>query len=311
MEAQRYPEDYDGVIAGAPVYDLLTTTGALLRYNNFAAPERRLAPPHLELINRSVLKACDARDGAADGIIGDPRLCEWDPGELACVSGAEGDACLTPAQVDAVRVAYQGIRTKSGAVAAYPLSRGSELGWTRFHAPQGGPPGDAASVGMSGLRPAFFDDANFDLTRFDADRDVARVRASALAKTYEAIDANLSAFVGRGGKLIIWHGFYDPGPGPLGTIAYYEQALRATKTPRDVAQSIRLFLAPGVAHCGGGPGADQIDFLSALERWVEHGEAPDAITATKKESSLSWPVCAYPAMTRGRGGAGYECSTSR
>ena len=310
MEVQRYPDDYDGVIAGAPVYDLLTTTGALTRYNNFASPQRRLAPTHLELLNRAVLKACDQLDGKPDGIVVDPRACHWDPKELQCKAGQSGDTCLTSDQVDAVRVAYAGVKTQDGHVAAYPLSRGGELGWTRFAFATEEPPGDNASVGMNGLRAALFDDADYDLRRFDVNRDVARARSSTLANTYEAIDPNLSAFVRHGGKLIIWHGFYDPGPGPTGTIAYYEQARRATQTSTDIDQSIRLFLAPGVAHCGGGPGPDRIDFLSALDKWVEQDKAPTQITATKQNSTLTWPVCAYPALPRGDArnqGVSYTC----
>ena len=308
MEAQRYPGDYDGVIAGAPVYDLLTQTSGFVRNMNFSGAARSLSPGHPELIADAVHARCDAADGAEDGVIRDPRACTWDPAELACEAGDEGDQCLTTDQVDAVRVAYDGVLTSTGELAAYPLSRGSEAGWDRF-VDTGDD--DAASLGMNGLSAALFGDARFDMAAFDPETDVERARTSAMADHYEATDAQIDAFLAEGGKLILWHGFYDPGPSPLGTIRYYERVLAETDPANNAAQAVRLFLAPGVGHCRGGPGPDEFDALTALEAWIEDGVAPASIDATATDSDLSWPLCPYPALPRGSvdadGARTYRC----
>jgi feruloyl esterase len=300
MEVQRHPTDYDGVIAGAPVYDLRVQTGGWVRTMNFQPTDRRLSPAHPALLAEAVRAVCDADDGAADGIVQDPRACAWDPGALACAAGDAGDHCLTPGQVDAVRVAYEGVLLADGGLAAFPLSRGSEESWTRFTREVGPAPGDAETIGMSGLSGALFGDPRFDMNAFDPERDVPRARASALAEVYEADDPEIAPFVARGGKLLLWHGFYDNGPSPIATASYYESVVREADVP--TGDAVRLFLAPGVGHCRGGPGPDQFDLLSVLEDWVEQGRAPDEILASKAASDLAWPLCAYPKLPRGRQG---------
>jgi len=317
MEVQRFPQDYDGVTAGAPVYGLLTQSSGLLRNRTFTAPGAALSPAQLERLNAAALAACDAADGVKDGIVTDPRRCGFDPGVLECRAATASADCLTKAQVAAVRRVYGGVRTSDGQIAAYPLARGSEAGWSRFlsvSAAQRRPGASDSGGGMSGLREALFGDAGFDLLRFDPDRDLKRMRTSAFARMYEARDADLSAFVARGGKLILWHGFYDPGPSPLGTIGYYERVLRTSgaKT-RTVADSVRLFILPGVYHCRGGPGADRFDALSAIEEWVGHDRPPAHLVATRNDGKLSRPLCAYPQLPHYRGSgdpneaASFEC----
>jgi feruloyl esterase len=192
---------------------LQTQTSAQLRTIAFEAPGARLQAAHLALINNAVLAACDAKDGAADGVLRDPRACDFDPGVLQCPVGQAGDGCLTAAQVAALRKVYAGERTRDGAAASYPLEKGGESGWARFvpATGQGDPGGN--SGGMHALRGPLLGNPAFDLARFTA-ADVTTVRSSWLAGVYEANRPDISAFTGRGGKLILWHGFNDPGPAP-------------------------------------------------------------------------------------------------
>ncbi len=306
MEAQRFPRDYDGIVAGAPVYTLLTQTTGLLRNHAFSAEGARLTAPQLARLNRAALAACDAADGVEDGIVTDPRSCKFDPGELECRSGGSSADCLSAPQVTAVREIYAGVKTSDGSIAAYPLARGSEAGWTRFlsvgrpavsGASSPAPPGIDSNGGLDGLRQALFGDPNFDLAAFNPDRDLHIVSTSSFARLYEAGNPDIAPFLERGGKLIIWHGFYDPGPSPLGTIGYYQQLLRTTGAKvKTVDASVRLFVLPGVYHCGDGPGADRFDSLGAIDQWVTHEKAPENLVATRRDGKLSRPLCAYPEL---------------
>jgi feruloyl esterase len=304
MAVQRYPQDFDGVIAGAPVHTLQTQTSAQLRSNAFEASGARLQPAHLELLNKSALAACDAKDGNAGGVLRDPRACDFDPGNLQCAAGESGNACLTAAQVTALRSVYAGERARDGSIASYPLEKGGESGWARFVPATGaGDPG-GNSGGMHALRGPLLGNPAFDLSRFTA-QDVSTVRSSWLAGAYEANQPDISAFAGRGGKLILWHGFNDPGPSARGTVEYYEAVSKATTGAQG---SVRLFLAPGVAHCSGGAGPDRVDWLAALDNWVDKGVAPQEVPASKVNSTLAWNLCAYPKLPTGQAGGVYACN---
>ncbi|MGI4880799.1 MAG: tannase/feruloyl esterase family alpha/beta hydrolase [Janthinobacterium lividum] len=309
MEAQRFPDDYDGIISGAPVYTLQVQTSSMLRNQTFRAPGAGLSPALLDAIAAAAVKACDGQDGLRDGLIGEPRQCRWDPAELACTTNATG-ACLTTPQLAALRTAYAGVRTSAGDWAMFPLNRGGEAGWSRFIQTDSSKPDVTGGGGLIGLRPLLFGDTKVDLTALVADRDVPAARASAFAKEYEASDPAIGAFVRHGGKLILWHGQSDPGPSPVGTVDYYKKVARAD--PK-AAASVRLFLAPGVEHCRGGPGPDQLETLAALEQWVEQGRAPATILATRLDGTITRPLCPYPAQAHytGKGDvnapASYTC----
>ena len=306
MEVQRFPEDYDGVISGAPVYSLLTQTSALVRNETFAAPGATLTADQVGKLHEAALAACDAQDGLKDDIITDPRTCSFDPATLQCKNDTPTPDCLTAAQVAAVRSVYEGVKTADGRTASYPLSRGSEASWSRFIvlAPVPGATtgtGDAGN-GLGGLRKALFGDPEYDLTAFNAERDLLRVRSGEFAQAYEAQNPNITPFIAHGGKLLLWHGFDDPGPSPLSTIEYYEAIRQSTGSQeRSTDASVRLYLLPGVYHCRGGPGADGFDSLAALDRWVESGQAPDHEIATREDGKLSRPLCAYPTLARYKG----------
>jgi len=298
-EVQRYPDDYDGVIAGAPVYTPLVYSNAILRVQAFhARPESNLLPAHVALIQKSVLAACDMKDGVADGILTDPRACTWDPGQLACHSAASAD-CLTPPQVETVRRVYSGVKTKDGQFAAMPLMRGGESDWVvRMVGTREQPRGLNAMLGAPFMSYIVKNDPAYDIMSFDPERDMAALDSGLAAAHVHQQNPDISAFIGRGGKLLLWHGFNDPGPSPLSTITYFDAVRDRVPAARE---SVRLFLAPGVLHCGGGAGPDRFDALSAMERWVEQGTPPVSMIATKANQPLSRPLCPYPQLARYKG----------
>ncbi len=303
MEVQRYPDDYDGVIAGAPVYSFLTQTTQTLRSVAFDQPGARLMPEHLTLIQESSLAACDAADGAEDGVLRDPRQCDWDPAELLCEEGDSAAACLTQTQVDTMRRVYTGETMQNGEIASYPLSRGGEQSWLFFvpASAEGEPGGN--SGGLYAFRGEVLGDPEFDMSGFDAE-DVATVRGSWMAEAYEAADTDIADFVEGGGKLLLWHGFNDPGPSALATVDYYEEV---QDNLGDDLDSVRLFLAPGVDHCRGGAGPDTFDLLGAMDTWITDGEPPEQMLATKADSDLEWNLCVYPQLPTGQPDGTYRC----
>jgi feruloyl esterase len=296
METQRYPDDYDGVIAGAPVYSLLVQTSNTVRDQIFKAPGASIPVEQLKLVNAAVLSACDAKDGLKDGVITDPRRCNWNPKSLQCKSGADTGSCLTPPQVEALNKAYRTVRTRAGVVGNYGLTRGGELGWNPF-VPTIPGPRNVLNGDLGDLIPLMFGESGFDPAKFDIEKQQAAVHRTPFAAEYEASSTDLSKFFGRGGKLLLWHGFDDPGPSPFATIDYYERAVKANG-----AANLRLFVVPGVYHCGNGPGADTFDPLTALEQWVENGTAPQTMVAKNASAGFERPVCAWPKLPYYRSG---------
>jgi feruloyl esterase len=250
------------------------------------------------LIQKAVLAACDMKDGVADGILTDPRACTWDPSELACKGAPSGD-CLTPAQVETVRRAYAGVKTKDGRYAAMPLMRGGESDWvSRMIGTPQAPRGVNAVLGAPFVSNIVMANPSYDLMTFDPERDMAALNRGLAAEHVHQQNPDIAKFVGRGGKLLLWHGFNDPGPSPLSTIEYLDAVNAKVPAAKD---AVRLFLAPGVLHCGGGAGPDRFDALTALENWVEKGVAPASMTATKANSPISRPLCPYPQLPRYKG----------
>ena len=309
-EVQRYPDDYDGVIAGAPVHSSRYFSTVALRVQAFhKRPESNLRPAHATLIQNAVLAACDAKDGVRDGVLTDPRTCTWDPGTLQC-KGAPAVSCLTRAQVQTARRIYSGAKTRDGRFALIPLMRGGESEWElRMIGNAKMPRGVNAVLGGGFVAQVVKHDPAYDLMTFDPERDIPALR-SGLAQHVFQENADISAFLGRGGKLLLWHGFNDPGPSPLSTIEYFEDVQRKVPAAKD---GVRLFLAPGVLHCRGGAGPDRFDTLAALEQWVEDGTPPASMIATTADGRLSRPLCPYPQLPRYKGkgstndAASFEC----
>jgi feruloyl esterase len=292
METQRYPWDYDGVIAGAPVYNLTVQMMGVLRNRPFRAPGAAIGAVPMQRVHAAALAACDALDGLADGIVTDPRRCDWDPATLACPAGQAGDDCLGPAQLAALRSAYATVRDADGIVGNWGLTRGGEAGWMPFVQAQPDGPPNAATGDLGELKVYMFGRADYDVAAFDPAQDQTALHATRFAREYEAAQAELAPYLRRGGKLLLWHGFDDPGPSPYATIDYFERARRVN----GAGAAIRLFVAPGVYHCRGGPGPDEFDLVDAMDAWVESGKAPQSIAARNSQSGAERPLCAWPAL---------------
>ena len=298
MELQRYPADYDAASVGAPVYNLLVQTSAIVRDQTFSAPDAGFTAGQLKMVNDAVLAACDAKDGVKDGLLADPRKCAWDPKSIQCKPGKSGDACLAPAQVQALHSVYKGVVLPNGQRASWPLAKGGETIWSIFVQTSAAKPDATNGGGMGSLGKLITGDPDFSIETFKASRDMSRIRNSDFAHQYEANDPKIAAYLKRGGKLLLWHGWSDPGPSPIGTIAYFDKVRQAN--PKS-GQSARLFLLPGVSHCGGGPGPDKMDLLSAIDAWSTTGHAPATMLATKTTSPLSRPICPYPTVAAYKG----------
>jgi tannase/feruloyl esterase len=300
MEAQRYPDDYDGVVAGAPT-NYLHFHGSGIWNSQVGSV---LPRDKRELLHRAVLAACDSRD--AVGLLDDPRQCRFDPETLLCPGAEDAPNCLTRAQAEAAKKIYAGpTSTRTGEVIYPGLERGSELGW---------PPGRQPGLNqLSYYRDAVHEDANWDWHTFDVERDVA-LADQKHGRILSAVDPDLRLFAERGGKLILYHG-WDDALAPQNTVNYYESVVTTIGKQADTV--VRLFMIPRVAHCGGGSGTDQFNALAALERWVEAGIAPDRITAqhvTGNRVDMERPLCPYPQVARWKGlgstndAANFECA---
>ena len=317
MEAQRYPSDFDGIIAGAPALDF---TGSILGFS-FDQQVLAAAPitaAELPLIADAVRAQCDAKDRLRDGLVDNPRRCGFDPGVLECPNGDAPD-CLSAAQLEAVRKIYAGPADAAGEPLHPGLPPGAEDGENGWRGWLTGPsavgPPYQALFNSGFLRFFVFSNPIYDPLAFDLDRDLAEIEA--FSDLLDATDPDLSAFRARGGKLILWHGWADPAITPYRTVQYHDDVVRALGNKHRVAEFLRLFLAPGMYHCGGGPGPNSFDALSALEGWVEAGIAPDAIVAEHVGSGVprTRPLCAYPSLAvwDGRGdpddAAHFDCRT--
>jgi len=309
MEAQRFPEDYDGIIAGAPVYSLQVQSSAVLRNIGFAKPGAAFTPALLKLVSESAIKACDMQDGLADGLIAQPRACGWQPSALACKPGQKADSCLSKAQVSALDTMYAGVRAPDGSWAQLPLSKGGEADWSMFINTSGGGTTASTGGGMPGLAHLLFGDRQVDFAQLSPE-DVVEARSSAFANMYEATNPDLSAFFARGGRLILWHGESDAGPSAVGTLDYARAVAKGDAV--GAAAHLRTYLLPGVGHCRGGPGADIVDWLGTLDAWVDKGQAPGTLVATRTDGTKTRPVCIWPQVARysGKGDANDPASWS-
>lgn len=307
-QAQRYPHDFDAIIAGAPA-SLLTSlivwsAGWHATANTDAQGRPILTAAKLAALHAAVLGECDAKDGLADGQIDDPRACAFDPRSLRCPPGTDNANCLTDAQVEAVRKLYDGPRDERGRL-MYPGGEpvGSEANWARWVTPTAtGAPAVAQSNATNALKYLAYPSARPSATLHDLHYDSATFREIyQQAGVYDASDPDLTAFRAAGGKLLLWHGWADPAISPYGTIAYYH-ALTERMGGTDATQRFaRLFMLPGVAHCGDGQGPDAIDALTPTLAWVENGVAPDLLIATKRQDDTvvrTRPVYPYPTVAR-------------
>ncbi len=293
-EAQRYPRDFDAIVAGAPAnFAKRQTFGQIWLWQATHADEASfISPDKFVVLHKAAVAQCDALDGVRDGVIENPATCKFDPAVALCRSG-DGPDCLTLPQVEAARKIYAGASHAKTHELLYPgLEPGSELGWNMSVAAR--PVGYAEDF----FKYVVFKDEKWDPRALNYDVDIATTDNTPTG--LDAVDANLSPFVERGGKLLIYHGWSDPGIPPVNSVNYYRNVLKATKHARD---AVRLFMVPGMNHCGGGDGTTSFDMVAAVDTWVATKKAPDAIPASTLGPAAvrTRPLCAYPAVATYKG----------
>ena len=302
-EAQRYPADYDGIVSGAPAnFPTHMWPGELYpAWLTQTGTDSAIPVEKLPVITNAVVAACDGLDGVTDGVLDDPRACDFDPSTLLC-PGADGPDCLTAEQLDAVQKIYAGLKDLSGQQFWPPYEVSSEIGW-------GGHIGEPFSIPTSYFKFMVFEDPDWDWTTFDftvqENFDIMNEAHYRLGPILDAIDPDLTAFKRLGGKLIMYHGWIDQNIAPRNSINYYESVVEAMGGKGKTQSFLRLFMAPGMQHCGGGPGPDTFDSLGALEKWVELGIPPRKIIASHLTGDVvdrTRPLCPYPEVAQYKGG---------
>ncbi|MCW4461994.1 tannase/feruloyl esterase family alpha/beta hydrolase [Sphingomonas sp. BT-65] len=317
IEARRFPEDYDAIIAGAPAIPW-TRMASAFASNSLALsrPGAALGAAQLKLLQTASLAKCDKLDGVADGVIGNPRQCRFDPAELQCKAG-EAD-CLTAAQVEAARHLYQGPKTPDGK-SFYPgFAPGAEAAEGTWAMWLTAADSQHAKFSTQFFRYFVHADPEWPLSRFDLVRDYALAKAR-VGSELDADDPDLGAFFRRGGRLLMYHGWQDAAIPPENTIGYYERVRAANPAARE---RTRLFMAPGMSHCLAGPGPNVFDALGTLDAWHQGGPAPERIVATKFDNDLfgylgfpakaqrTRPLCAWPKVARWDGKGSTDAAVS-
>ena len=295
MEAQRYPEDFDGYVIGAPVLNLTgLQSKSIYTYQAAGTGEGALTQAKSALLNQSFLGKCDALDGVKDGLVENPLRCGFDPNkDLAKCSGGDAPDCFTAAQIESLRKVYDGVRDSQG----------------RLLFPGMPPGGDGAAANGFNLAESFmkfmaFDPApgpGWDYHTFDIDTDLPRM--AAVSTRIDATIADLTAVKMRGGKILHYHGWSDPGVSPKMSIEYHDAAVK-TMGAKETDEFYRLFLVPGMGHCQGGPGCGNVNWLAPVVEWVERGVAPSTLKGAHVErgqTTRTRPICAYPNEARYKG----------
>jgi feruloyl esterase len=289
VSVQKFPADYDGVVAGSPGLNWSGRALLTVRVGQAVAltPESLIPREKFALLNNAAIAACDMLDGVKDGVIENPPSCKFDPQVLQCAAG-DATACLTPAQVATAKALYSPvIHSRTGKELVAGFAPGSELGWNTMAGTQPFGPG------VDLFKYVVFNNADWDFKTLNWDADLDKTLAA--SKDLDALATNLQPYFAEGGKIISYHGWADPQISPGSTLAYYEDVLAAMGT--EVQNNYRLFMAPGMNHCGGGAGPDQFDMLTALENWVENNQAPDSILAAKivdGQTTRTRPLCPVP-----------------
>ena len=296
MEASRYPEDFDGIIAGAAANPKtrLDTWRIWMGLQTMRDPATRIPQEKYPAIHQAVLASCDGVDGLKDGLIDDPTRCKFDARVLAC-KDADGPSCLTPQQVQSVNIVLGPAKSPRTGAEIFPgYQPGTELQWGRLIG--GTEPYDTA---LDQFRMVF-NDPKWDWRTFDVDRDLARAEEDLKGLLTSIDPKSMSAFFGRGGKLLTYHGWSDQDIAPLASVNFYKGVVGAVGDAK-TSESLRLFMVPGMGHCGGGEGPNTFDMVTPLEQWVEKGQAPVRVVAshaTNGKVDRTRPLCAYPQVAR-------------
>ncbi len=335
MEAQRYPEDFDGILAGAPANywtRLLSTAGAGMKAL-LAEAESYIPASKLPAIQAAALEQCDAKDGVKDGVIENPMACKFDPSVLLC-KGADSDACLTTHQLSAFKSLQSGLVDGKGKQLFPALSPGGEAengGWGPWVVGEAREKSSMVAFGTQFFKNMVYNDPNWNYKTFDVDRDL-KAADDKLAKVLNSTDPDLTAFSKRGGKLLMYHGWADAAIPAVNAIHYYDSVVSKMGAAK-AAEFVKLYMVPGMQHCGGGAGPNYFGQLgtpnsdrsrnidAALEAWVEQGIAPDSIIATKFKGNdpkngveRTRPLCVWPMTAKYKGSgstddaANFSCS---
>jgi feruloyl esterase len=328
-EAQRYPADYDGIVAGAPAnfptrmwpgetwpgwvaakYDTQLSLGG--------PPGPPVPTPKLLTLQAAVLAACDELDGVKDGLITDPTKCKFDPATLLCAENPpDANKCLTQAEVDTVKLVYDGLKDPTTGEQFWPgYEPGSEDQWAGHIYP--------FVIPLGYFKAMVTNNPDWDYKAFDftSPKDFATLydADARYAPILNATDPDLTAFNELGGKLILWHGWADQNIAPRNSINYYESVVKDVGDEAATQDFLRFFLVPGMGHCSGGPGPTSFNALAALEEWVEKGTAPEQIVGshlTAGKVDLTRPLCVYPQQAQYKGSgdaadaASFECAVPK
>ncbi len=295
---QHYPEVFDGVVAGAPGNNRTRLNVAFLaRYRANRKPGDDsgtviLPATKLPAIASAVVRACDATDALADGVVSDPRQCRFDTASLLCPAGTDTATCLTPVQKTVLDTFYTDIKNPRSGELIYPaFPPGAEMGLQQYW-------GSTEPTRADYWRHWVFAGASFNWWEFDYDRHLAEADRR-VGTRVDQVNTDLGAFKARGGKLIVYNGWNDPVVNARDTIAYYERVRARQNGQAATDEFFRLFLVPGMAHCGGGTGTSTFDMVAALEAWVERAVAPEVVPASRVTGGVvtrTRPLCAYPSL---------------
>jgi len=310
-EVQRYPKDFDGVIAGDPAnWWTRHYSASHIWIAQAMEGDGYIPPTKVPILADAVNKACDALDGIKDGVLTDPRRCHFDPASIQCRSG-DGAFCLTAAQVQTVRKIWSGPHDALGQTLYPGLEPGGEAGpggWAEWVTGKAPGQGGHSALGLPVMRYMVFENPEWDLRSFHYEsasglENDLEFTQDKLSSIFDAVSPDLRSFRANGGKLIQYHGWSDPDIPPMNSINYYESVVRGEsrsaghESLHDTREFYRLFMVPGMQHCAGGPGPSRFDMLGALDQWVEQGKAPDHIVAAHATNGVvdrTRPLCAYP-----------------
>jgi feruloyl esterase len=318
VSAQRFPDDFDGIVVGAPVLDFV---GTMVHYSRAhrALSVAPLSEEKMRLVADAVYRGCDAADGLADGLIDDPRRCRFDPArDLArCDAVGTAGACVSDSDVASLQAVYGEVSVQGrrrfpgfpvGAEAFSSGPAGGRSGWDPWFI-RAGQPSISRAFMESFFKYMATPGTEIDWRTLDPERDLSKLET--IASLLNATDPDLGAFRQRGGKILMYYGWADPALNPLMGVEYYER-VRETMGPA-TSDFFRLFMMPGVFHCAGGVGPDEVDTLTPLARWVEKGEAPERIVASRRlEGKVvrTRPLCPYPLVARHHGSGSVDEAAS-
>lgn len=296
LQAARYPDEFDGIIAGDAANVRRNAWALWLANQTFKNAADYIPPSKYGMIHQAVLDACDANDGLKDGLIENPESCRVDFKKLECKAEDRAD-CLTARQVQTAQTMISPAADAKGTIFFPGLEPGTELRWGRL---AGGPA--PADLFLDQFRYIVYQDPDWDWRTFDLDRDAAK--ANAIDKDVDELDPNLTEFKKHNGKLLLYHGWADQQVAPGSTVDFYKSVLDMSGDPAPAPEWIRLFMIPGMGHCTGGEGPDTFDKIGVMEQWVEHGKAPTEIVASHRTAGKvdrTRPLCPYPAVARYKG----------